>query len=379
MAALLVALPACSPAAPSPTPTPMPAPTATPRPPAASRAERLRRTINTTRWFWQTGGGQPAFYPGLGGADLRFIASAGFSAIRLVIDPRLLFDPANPSALKAANTDAVEQVVQMALALDLAVIVDMHDDDKTAWEQNAAYVDAFAVFWEQLARRFARHDPERVFFEILNEPVFHGRDADWAAIQRRLLAAIRRGAPAHTIIATGNDWGGLDGLLRLEPLPDANVIYSFHFYEPFAFTHQGATWSSEDVRGIFGLPYPADPRKCQVILDITTADAARATVARYCRDQWDADKVAARVALAADWGRRHGAPVFAGEFGVYCQVAPADDRVRWVRETREAFDRLSIAWALWGYDDCFGLGRSFRDERPAVDGAVLGVLGLTPR
>lgn len=382
--AALAGLVSC--AAPTPTPTampqpptsPAPAPTAT-RPVASVRSERLKRTVNTTRWFWQTGTGQPAFYPGLGGADLQLIARSGFTAIRLVVDPRLLFDPANPAALKAANTDAVDQVVRLALDQGLAVIVDMHDDDKAAWEQNPAYVDAFTAFWEAFARRFARYDPERVFFEMLNEPVFRGRDADWARIQRRLVEAIRRAAPEHTIIATGNDWGGLDGLLRLEPLPDANVIYSFHFYEPFAFTHQGATWSSEDVRGIFGLPYPADPAKCKVILDITTADAARATVAQYCRDQWDAAKVEARIARAADWGKRHGAPVFAGEFGVYCQVAPATDRVRWIKDTREAFDRHGVAWALWGYDDCFGLGRSFRDEKPAVDESVLGVLGLTPR
>ena len=42
----------------------------------------------------------------------------------------------------------------------------------------------------------------------------------------------------------------------MEPLHDSNVIYNFHFYEPFLFTHQGAldepgdTWRNRIILGV---------------------------------------------------------------------------------------------------------------------------------
>ena len=61
--------------------------------------------------------------------------------------------------------------------------------------------------------------PDRVFFEILNEPEFS--DAyRWYGVEAKLAAAIRRAAPRHTIIATGARWDDDDDLIFLEPLPD---------------------------------------------------------------------------------------------------------------------------------------------------------------
>ncbi len=51
----------------------------------------------------------------------------------------------------------------------------------------------------------------------MNEPHLSAREkvdpSWWPPIQEALAAAIRRGAPASTIIATGERWGGIDGLL----------------------------------------------------------------------------------------------------------------------------------------------------------------------
>jgi len=52
----------------------------------------------------------------------------------------------------------------------------------------------------------------------------------------KLAAAIREGAPQHTIIASGAHWSDDDDLVFLEPLRDPNVIYAFHFYESHIFT-----------------------------------------------------------------------------------------------------------------------------------------------
>ena len=46
-------------------------------------------------------------------------------------------------------------------------------------------------------------------------------------------------------------------MVFLEPLPDPNVIYVFHFYEPHIFTHQGATWGAYYWHWLKGLHYPS--------------------------------------------------------------------------------------------------------------------------
>src|SRR5439155_14989569 len=130
--------------------------------------------------------------------------------------------------------------------------------------------------------------------------------AAWFPVRQRLVQSIRAAAPRHTIVAGGPNWSSLDGLLMSRPLRDDNVVYTFHFYEPFEFTHQGAPWVSGPVRGLAGVGYDAPLQ------------------------------VEQRIASAADWARRHGVAVWAGEFGAYPAVAPRADRLRWLHDVRVA-------------------------------------------
>ena len=129
----------------------------------------------------------------------------------------------------------LDAAVKMILDAGLAVEIDMHPDSdfKARLAKEDDFVERFADFWSMVAQHYASSswDPDRVFFEILNEPEM--RDAyRWYGVEAKLAAAIRRGAPANTIIAAGARWDDDDDLVFLEPLPDPNVIYVFHFYEP---------------------------------------------------------------------------------------------------------------------------------------------------
>jgi hypothetical protein len=193
--------------------------------------------------------------------------------------------------------------------------------------------------------------PDVLLLEIFNEPVFDRAPAAWFPIRRRLAAAIRAAAPLHTIVAGGPNWSSLDGLLSSEPLEDDNVLYTFHFYEPFEFTHQGAPWVAGPVGRMRNVHYPASPQQ-----------------ARH---------VERRIAAAADWARRHNVPVWAGEFGAYPAYAPKNDRLHWLFDVRTALERHGIGWAVWSYDESLGLDR-VRDETgaPRVDWDSAAALGL---
>ena len=133
---------------------------------------------------------------------------------------------------------------------------------------------------------------ERLFHEILNEPEF--KDAyRWYGVEAKLAAAIRRAAPRHTIIATGARWDNDEDLVFLEPLPDPNVIYVFHFYEPHIFTHQGATWGAYYWHWLKGLHYPSSPENAAQVAATVPEAVNRLYVIRYGQDHWDAARVEA--------------------------------------------------------------------------------------
>jgi len=144
----------------------------------------------------------------------------------------------------------------------------------------------------------------------------------------------------------------VDGLLMSEPLDEGNILYTFHFYEPFEFTHQGAPWVGEPVRSVAGVRYPAAVDTRQYITS--------------------------KIAAAAEWAKRHGVAVWAGEFGAYPAVAPPADRLLWLRDVRDTLERYGIGWAVWSYDESLGLDRQ-RDPdsgRITIDWPSARALGL---
>ena len=121
----------------------------------------------------------------------------------------------------------------------LTVVVSPHPHD---WhlETSAADRDRLRAFWQTLAPALQPLDPARTVPEVLNEPVFPGDPAGWAALQHLVLSDIRRALPDATVVLTGQDWGSIGGLLALTPEDDPNVVYSFHFYDPSELTSLAA-------------------------------------------------------------------------------------------------------------------------------------------
>ena|SRR5712692_7544952 len=339
-------------------------------PPA--RLARLKHGVNVTRWFNEWGR-TPPFADHLSDADLSAIRALGFGVVRLAVDPQYLYRPDEPDLLEPAVLADLDSAVDRLLAHDLGVIVTPFLHDRSLVRDSAGAA-GFVRFWEALAGHLSTRDPERVFLEVLNEPVFYDRPDAWLELQRTLLAAMRRGAPGHTLIATGPSWSTIDGLLRVSPVRDPNVVYTFHFYEPWDFAHQGLRWAGTGE--LRDLPYPADPPRCAATLGRLTDSSALADAKAYCAGHWNAAALGLALDRAAQWRRTNGVPVFAGELGVTC-TAPKQDRLVWIRDARVELERRGIGWALWGWDDCFGLNAHRQaDGRLVLDADVLEALGL---
>jgi endoglucanase len=347
---------------------------------AFARAKRLHRGINLSEWFAQVwdkrGYTAEHFQTWTTAEDIALIKAMGFDHVRLSVNPQPMFSSRQSERIPTEYLGYLDTAVKMILDHGLAVVIDLHpeSDFKARLAKEDDAVEQLADFWRALAQHYSTWDAELVFLEILNEPEFSDRYR-WSGVQAKLAAAIREGAPAHTIIAAGARWSDDDDLVFQEPLRDPNVIYNFHFYEPHIFTHQGATWSAYSWHWLRGLSYPSSPESAERAAALEPNEVNRLQVIRYGLEHWDAARIKAEIKAAADWAQRRGVPLVCNEFGVYREYAPAQDRVAWLRDVRTALERNGIGWAMWDYSGSFGVVTK-KDGKTVVDENALKALGM---
>ena len=347
-------------------------------PPA--RLNHLRHGINLSEWFaqvWDSRGySKEHFQDWTTASDIALIKSAGFDHVRLSVNPQPMMDAAHKSNGTEEYFGYLDAAMKMILDAGLAVELDMHPDSdlkaRLAKEDDA--VEGFADFWRMIARHYASYDPDRVFFEILNEPEFHDRYR-WYGVEAKLATAIRENAPQHTIIATGANWDNDEDMLFLEPLRDPNVIYVFHYYYPHIFTHQGATWGDYYWRWVKGLHYPSSPENAAQVAAAVPEAVDRLYVVRYGEDHWDASRIEAEINQAAEWAKNNGVPLICNEFGAFRYGAEPQDRAAWIKDVRTSLERHNIGWAMWDYSGSFGVAAK-KNGNATWDAATVKALGL---
>ena len=338
---------------------------------AQRRAGSLRHGINLSEWFAQVydpkGYTPEHFQNWTTEADIAFIKTMGFDHVRLSVNPAPMFRNGHANEIPEDYLNYLDTAVKMILDHGLAVIIDIHpESDFKVKLADDGFVEQFADYWRALAQHYSSYDPDRVFFEILNEPELRDRYR-WYGIQTKLAAAIRAGAPQHTIIAAGARYSANDELLFLDPLSDPNVIYNFHFYEPHVFTHQGATWGVNFWHFERELPYPSSPESAARVAAQIPDDTNRLIVLRYGMERWDAARIGMEIGQVAKWAKRWNVPVTCNEFGAFRKYADPRDRAAWIHDVRTTLEQDGFGWTMWDYSGGFGVvtkanGRATPDE-----------------
>jgi endoglucanase len=342
----------------------------------AARAKRLRRGLNLSHWFSQSPNYAKSHLDTHTTAhDIALIKSMGFDHVRFPIEPAPLFDD-TPSVLNPAYLQYLDNALDMILATGLAVVVDIHPSDefKVRMLRDDRNIEAFTTFWRAFAAHLSKRNPDHLFLEVVNEPMVED-GYRWQAIQGKLIAAIRGSAPRHTIIASGHRWSGLSEMLFLEPYADSNIIYNFHFYEPFAFTHQGATWAGPHLSFYKNVPYPSSPAAVKSLLDTIEDEPARYNLLRYGEDNWTATRIDRELSAAATWAAKHRVFITCNEFGAFRRFAKPADRVAWLHDMRVALEKHNIGWTMWDYAGGFAVVDKTNGQAQRVPG-LLKALGL---
>jgi endoglucanase len=348
-----------------------------------ARYAHLAKGINLPFWFWY-----PWTDPAVrfDDADFAYMESMGLTYVRIPIQLDYIMDEASPDMLNQTTLPVIDSAVNMALAHNLAVIVDIHSlsqansdsgDFSGRLENEPAFLATYISFWQSFAAHFSALDPDMVFFQPMNEPVFYDNPQDWLPMQGQIIDGIRAAAPDNTIFATGAWWSSMDQLLSMSPYADTNLIYDFHSYDPFVFTHQGATFAGSVYTPLRNIPYPSSPTAVQrAVNSLTNYPQSRQEVIQYGAENWNAAKIDGIIATVYDWAQANGVRILCDEFGAFATFAPVPDRALYIHDMRTALEHYGIGWAMWEYDSDFGLV-SRGNGKIILDAPVGQALGLT--
>lgn len=330
--------------------------------PSAELQAALQRGVNLGDWWTDSAGAsviRSAHHPTAD--DYAQIRTLGFGHVRVPVSSHRLAEGAS-GRFSATSIAALRADLAAIIDAGLAVIValQMNDAQKLALFDDAGAGDAFARDWTLLADSLASLPADRLVLELLNEPTTEDAEA-WQALQRKTLAAVRKAAPRNTVMLTGAHYADLEDLERLRPVDDRNVIYSFHFYTPHNFTHQGASWGWAMWSLLSDLPYPVEAQAMADALD-AVPKPARDHVRQYGRESWDKAALSAELSRARLWADKHDALIHCTEFGAIKSAPPAS-RARWLADVRTVLEDNQAGWTVWDWSGRFAIAMDSEPQR----------------
>jgi len=332
------------------------------------------RGINLTNWF-QASGAEAIQFTMFTKQDFEQIRSLGCDVIRLPINlhsmtsgtPDYLIDPLFYSFL--------DQAVNWAQDLGMNLILDNHTFDP-ALNTDPSIGPVLIKVWSQMAQHY-KNSSDHIFYEVLNEP--HGiSDNAWNAIQQQVINTIRETDTTHYIIVGGAGWNSYNNLNAMPVYSDSKLIYTFHFYDPFIFTHQGASWTDPSLVPLSSVPFPYIADSMPVFPASLKGTWIESSFNDY-HNTGNVSSVKALLDIAINFKNSRHVPVFCGEFGVYIPNSSNYHRAFWYETVRKYLEENGISWTTWDYHGGFGLFRKGSNEMFEHDLNVplLQALGLS--
>lgn len=332
--------------------------------------EGYMRGVNFGNWLCQCSGTQSHYDGHITEADFQRVAAWGFDHVRL---------PFSYEVIEKYGFEYLDRAVAWARNAGLNIVLDMHkapcyDFDNPDSPQSTLFLyehqqREFAAYWRMIAEHY-QEDGQYVAFEILNE-VTDERPVVWNRIIKQTVEAIREVSPERDIIIGGVMWNSIDKLEKLPVFDDDHVIYTFHFYEPFALTHQGASWVVASASFQQAVTYPAG---LEAYLDYAS-HSGRSTALFDGLQRVDIQFLEDYLQTAVDFAKERHAKVYVGEWGCI-RKADTMSRRAYMQDVCTLLRRYGIGNAVWNYKDNQDGGFSLVDPvtGTVLDDALISIL-----
>ena len=316
----------------------------------------FKRGVNLTGWF-QTSGTKQIQFTKYTKKDFVNIKDLGCDVIRLPINLFYMTDGKPDYNIDPLFYDFLDQAINWAEELNIYLMLDNHTSDDLA-SKNPDLETILAKVWKQMAGHY-KNRSGYLLYEIMNEP--NGiTTAVWGKIQQTAIDAIRSMDAKHTIVVGPSGFNTYNELNQLPFYTDTNLLYTFHFYDPFLFTHQGATWVTPSMAPLANVPFPYGAGQMPALPAELIGSWLNSAYNNYQQDG-NVAKIKQLIDVAVTFKNNRKVPVFCGEFGVYMKNSNDAFRVSWYNEVRKYLEEKAIPWTIWDYQGGFGLFQNGTD------------------
>ena len=303
-------------------------------------AAPFKRGVNFTQWLEYRPADQidENFFTK---KDFENVRKLGCDVVRLPMHFEKLCSPDDGYRIPDKIFRILDRVVEWVTELDLFVIFDFHNST-TVDSQTSDDVEKILIpVWTQIAERF-KDSTDKIIYELMNEP--HGIEIPvWNDIIARLFKHVRGIDDSHYIIVGGADWNSFNGMKQLPEFDDDKVIYTFHFYDPHTFTHQGA--SRCHMERVVDIPFPYSAEKMPPLPENPTERE------RKCFEEYPKNGTIEAVEQFfdqyAEFSIERNAPIYCGEFGCFAPRTNREERANWYKIVTGLLAERNISRTSW--------------------------------
>jgi endoglucanase len=281
-------------------------------------------------------------------SDFQLLKQLGFKSVRLPVAFEH-FQTNNINIQKVIKH--VDEIFRFCQLYGLKLIICYHSgnlNENTYLTETPAVID----LWTTLAKKYIHQSADNLFFELYNEPPHMNPDI-WKDAAYNIITAIRKIDKNRTLIIGASNYNSIYELSRTQPMADENIIYTFHFYEPFFFTHQGAAWIGDQV-ATTGVPFPYNEHSFPPLNPRAKNTWGETNYYQY-RTDGNEQSVKDKLQIVKNWGLKYGVPLLCGEYGVYNKYADPESRCRYIKAVRQTLKAIKIPGILWDYNTNFSI------------------------
>ena len=314
---------------------------------AFKRAKSLDNGISVS-WLEQTWNKDVLTIDGVNNVDFELLKKLGVKSIRLPVAFEYFEDEHSPDEKIFSKID---NIVRQCDLYGFKLIIDYHNGN---FNENNYLTETPRIInlWLKLTKRYLHVSGDKLFFELYNEPP-HMNPQIWKDAAYNIVTALRKIDKQRTLIIGASNYNSIYELSRFVRLADENIIYTFHFYEPFLFTHQGAEWIG-DQESTIGVPFPYSAENFPIINPKAKNTDGEKNYNQYPRDG-NEQSVKDKLQIVKNWGNKYDVPILCGEYGVYNKYADPESRCRYIKAVRKGLKTLSIPGMLWEYNSNFSI------------------------